>query len=82
MTSDNETTVTLPSADEFSKEVLQLHKSEELGVIEATTTVCEKYGIEPELSKKLIAEPLKVAIHAEAANLNLLKQKVKTKRLF
>ncbi|CAL9961732.1 late promoter transcriptional regulator [Vibrio phage D528] len=77
-----ETKPSAPSADEFSREVLQLSKSENISAIEATTSVCEKYGIEPEHSKKWIAEPLKVAIHAEAANLNLLKSKVKTRKLF
>ncbi|AUR97771.1 late-transcription coactivator [Vibrio phage 1.244.A._10N.261.54.C3] len=72
----------LPSADEFSREVLQASKDNGIGVIEATADICEKYDIPCEDVKKFTAEPLRVAIHAEAANLHLLKGKNKTRKLF
>ncbi|QZI90526.1 hypothetical protein MYOV003v1_p0202 [Vibrio phage 207E48.1] len=80
--SEDNAKVVLPSADEFSREALGLAKSEDIGVIAATTELCDKYGIEHEHVKKFIADPLRVAMHAEASDLNLLKEKVKTRKLF
>lgn len=60
---------------DFSKEVEDKVKKDKITFIEAILECCEKHGIEPESSAKLLSKPIKERIEMEAIEFNLRSSK-------
>lgn len=60
------------SKKEFTEKVEQLILKSRLDVVDAILKVCELNNLEPESAKRLISQPLKDKLEAEAQGLNMV----------
>ena len=60
------------SKKEFTEKVEQLILKSKLDVVDAILKVCEQNSLEPESAKRLISQPLKDKLEAEAQGLNMV----------
>ncbi len=60
------------SKKEFTEKVEQLILKSKLDVVDAILKVCEQNKLEPESAKRLISQPLKDKLEAEAQGLNMV----------
>ena len=60
------------SKKEFTEKVEQLILKSKLDVVDAILKVCEQNNLEPESAKRLISQPLKDKLEAEAQGLNMV----------
>ena len=65
----------LPSPTKFAEEIEDIVWDLDISYLDAVILYCERKGIEPEETKKLILKPLKEKIEVDAMNLNLLPKK-------
>ena len=62
--------------NKFAILIEELVKTKRLSYIDAILWYCEKNGVDPSYSKKLVNKALKEKLTYEAQSLNLLKEKV------
>ena len=62
----------LPTPTKFAEEIEDIVWDLDISYLDAVILYCERKGIEPEETKKLISKPLKEKIEVDAMNLNLL----------
>ena len=60
------------SKKDFTEQVEQLILKSKLDVVDAILKVCEQNNLEPESAKRLISQPLKDKLEAEAQGLNMV----------
>ena len=60
------------SKKEFTEQVEKLIRGGKAGVMDAIVKVCELNNIEPEGTKRLLSDPLKEKLEAEAQGLKLI----------
>ena len=60
--------------EKFSKEIFEIVKVHKIGYLDALTTYCNEYSIEPNIAKLLLTPSLKQSIESEAIENNLIKK--------
>ncbi len=60
------------SKKEFTEQVEKLIRGGKAGVMDSIVKVCENNNIEPESTKRLLSDPLKQKLQAEAQSLKLI----------
>lgn len=60
------------SKKEFTEQVEKLLRGGKAGVMDAIVKVCEQNNIEPESTKRLLSDPLREKLEAEAQGLKLI----------
>lgn len=60
------------SKKEFTEQVEKLLRGGKAGVMDAIVKVCELNNIEPESTKRLLSDPLREKLEAEAQGLKLI----------
>ena len=65
----------LPTPTKFAEEIEDIVWDLDIPYIEAVLLYCERKGLQPEETKKLISKPLKEKLELEYSNKNMLKDK-------
>jgi len=60
------------SKKQFNEKVERLLSNGRAGVVDAILRVCDDHALEPESAKRLLSDPLKQKLEAEAKSLNLI----------
>jgi hypothetical protein len=68
------------SKKEFTEKVEKLLLNKNVDVMSAILKICEEHLLEPESAKRLLSQPLKEKLEAEATSLNMINRNSKHSR--